>query len=169
MSYPNVGRLVSVTVMPKKSPIVTRSSLNRLVLAAAIGLLAAACGASGIGGGSNPTPTPTPTPSSGVRFDVVVGDSDHQASMRVGQKLEIVLHAPNGMSNWTHPNPSDVSILEPIVDSAATAARGVTIAAYQALKPGQVQVTATASPICPPGSACPMYVAFYALKVTVTP
>ena len=80
-----------------------------------------------------------------------------------------MLHAPNGMNNWTHPQSSDTSVLAPIVDPAATAARGVTLAAFQAVKPGQADVTANASPMCSPGAACPMYLAVYSLKVTVKP
>jgi len=32
-----------------------------------------------------------------------------------------------------------------------------------------VDLTATASPMCSPGMACPMYIALYSLKVTITP
>ncbi|HKW58534.1 MAG TPA: hypothetical protein VJR46_02140 [Candidatus Dormibacteraeota bacterium] len=96
-------------------------------------------------------------------------EQDHAATVHVGQRLEVALHAPNGMNNWTRPESSDLSILAPTVDPAATAAIGVTLAAFVGLKPGTADVTATASPKCPPGSACPMYVALYSLKVTVTP
>ena len=123
-----------------------------------------ACGATGIGGGSNPTPTP----SSGGRFDVTVSEQDHSISMRAGQTLEVVLHMQNGLNKWSHPASNDESILAPVVDPAATAARGVTLAAFAAKKPGTVDVTATASPVCPSGAMCPMYAALYALKVTVT-
>ena len=89
--------------------------------------------------------------------------------MHVGQTLEVVLHAGNGLNDWTHPASSDQSILNPIVDPAATAARGVTLAAFRAAKAGQAEVSSTASPRCSPGQACPMYLAVYSLKVTVTP
>ena len=59
------------------------------------------------------------------------------------------------------------SVLAPTVDPAATAAIGVTLAAFKAMQPGQVDVTANASPKCSPGQACPMYLAVYSLKVTV--
>lgn len=101
-------------------------------------------------------------------FDVTATDTDHAITMRVGQRLEVVLHAPNGMNDWTHPMSNDTSVLSPIVDPAATAARGVTLAAFEAKKPGEVQVSANASPRCSPGQACPMYLAVYSLKVTVT-
>ena len=140
--------------------------MKRFVLAAAMGLLLSGCGAPGTGSGSNPSPTPSERP--GFGYDVTAGDHDEAVTMRVGQKLEIALHAPNGMNNWTHPESSDTSILAPIPDPAATAARGVTLAAFEARKPGQVDVTANASPMCTPGAPCPMYLAVYSLRVTVT-
>ncbi len=73
------------------------------------------------------------------------------------------------MSNWAQPHSSDETILAPIVDPAATAVRGVTLAAFQARAPGQVDITAYASPICPSGQACPMYVMVVSVRVTVTP
>ena len=72
------------------------------------------------------------------------------------------------MDNWTHPISNDTSVLSPILDPAATAARGVTLAAFEARKTGMVEVSSNASPQCSPGQACPMYIAVYSLKVTVT-
>jgi hypothetical protein len=136
--------------------------MRKFVLATAFGLVGLACGATGIGGGSNPTPSP------GMRFDLTAADADHAVTMRTGQTLEVVLHAPTGMGSWTDPTSSDPAVLAPIVDPAATAARGVTLAAFEARRAGMVDVTATASPRCTPGQACPMYVALYSLKVTIT-
>lgn len=101
-------------------------------------------------------------------YDVTATNNDHAVTLGVGQKLEVVLHAGQGMNNWSHPASSDTSVLAPIVDPAATAAIGVTLAAFQAAKPGAVDVTSNASPKCSPGQACPMYLAVYSLKVTVT-
>ncbi len=117
--------------------------------------------------GSNPSPTPSDVP--GFNFDVVVTEKDHSATMRVGQKLEVVLHATNGMANWSPPKSTNEAILVPIVNPAATAVRGVTLAAFQAMAAGQAEITAYASPNCSSGSACPMYVAVFSVKVTVTP
>jgi len=102
-------------------------------------------------------------------FDVTATNSDQAVTMHVGQKLEVVLRAPQGMNDWTHPVSSDTSVLVAIVDPAATAALGVTLAAFEARKSGQVDVTSNASPNCSPGQACPMYLAVYSLRVTVTP
>ncbi|HET7419819.1 MAG TPA: hypothetical protein VFL27_05520 [Candidatus Dormibacteraeota bacterium] len=136
--------------------------MKRFVALAAVAMLAAACGASS---GSPGTPTPT---SGGLGFDYTATNTDHQVAMHVGQKLEVVLHAAQGMNNWSHPTSSDESVLKPIVDPAATAAVGVTLAAFQAMKAGEVDVTSNATPRCSPGQACPMYIALYQLKVVVT-
>ena len=138
--------------------------MKKFVVLTAIAMLAVACGATAIGSGSNPTPTPD----QGMGFDVTATNTDHAVTMHVGQKLEVVLHAANGMNDWTHPVSNDTSVLSPTVDNAATAARGVTLAAFVAHKPGEVEVTSNASPHCAPGAPCPMYLAVYSLKVTVT-
>lgn len=138
---------------------------RKLVFLAAVATIVVACGATDIGSGSNPSPTP----SEGMGFDVSVTENDHAVTMHPGQKLELVLHAPNGMNAWTHPVSNDTSVLSPIVDPATTAARGVTPAAFEAKKTGVAEVSANASPQCSPGQACPMYLAVYSLKVTVTP
>ena len=52
---------------------------------------------------------------------------------------------------------------------AATAVRGVTLAAFQALAPGRADITATAGAACSPGQACPMYAMLYSVTVTVLP
>ena len=104
-----------------------------------------------------------------MNFDVTATDNVHEIAMHVGQRLVVVLHAPSGMNNWTHPTSSDRSILTPIVDPAAMAARGVTLAAFQAQKQGQVEVSSNASPRCSSGQPCPMLVAVYSLKVMITP
>ena len=137
--------------------------MKTLLLLAALALLAVACGATGGGPGSNPSPSP----SNSLGYDVTATNTDHAVTMQVGQKLEIVLRAAQGMNNWSHPVASDTSVLTPIVDPAATAAIGVTLAAFKAMKAGQVDVTANASPKCSPGQACPQLIAVYSLKVTV--
>jgi hypothetical protein len=134
---------------------------TRVCLAAAL-ILACSCAH------YMPAAPATPSPSGGVGFDVTATEKDHVVTMHVGQKLEVVLRAGQGMNDWSHPASSDTSVLEPIVDPAATAAIGVTLAAFQAVRPGQVDVTANAGPKCSPGQACPMYIAVYALRVTVT-
>ena len=108
-------------------------------------------------------PTITPGP-----HNVVATEKDHTATMRVGQRLDLVLHAYGGMTNWSHVRSSDTSILASVVNPAATAVRGVTLVSFKALAPGQAQITAVATPDCSPGQACPMLAALYTLQVTVT-
>ena len=148
--------------MHKKGHILTGSSRKKFVFVATIGLLLAGCG-NYAGFGSSPTPTPAQP------GQVTVTEQDHTATVHAGQRLELVLHAANGMSNWTNVKSSDATVLVPVVDTKATAVVGVTLAAFQALRAGTAEITATASPKCPPNAACPMFVALYSLKVTVTP
>jgi len=72
------------------------------------------------------------------------------------------------MNNWTQVRSTDESILVPIVNPAATAVRGVTLSAFKAVAPGEAEITAYASPTCPSGQACPMYVQVFSVRVTVT-
>ena len=46
-------------------------------------------------------------PSSPTGFDYTVTNSDHQLTMHVGQQLEVVLRAAQGMNSWSHPASSD--------------------------------------------------------------
>jgi hypothetical protein len=138
-----------------------------LLLVVCAAVLVSGCGSAGTG--SNLMPMPSPSTSNPMSFDVMATETTQAASMRVGQKLEVVLHAGSGMNNWTQPRSSDESILAPTVNPAATAVRGVTLAAFLAKAPGPVDVSAYGSPTCPSGLACPMYVIVFSMRVTVTP
>ena len=129
------------------------------LLAGAAGLLLSACGTH-VGSAPNPSP--------GLGFNAVVTEHDTAITIQVGQKLEVVLHSKSGMTNWTNVRSSDTSVLAPIVDPAATAVRGVTLAAFQALAPGRAVITASAGALCSPGQACPMFAILYSATVTVT-
>jgi phage tail protein X len=111
---------------------------------------------------------PSPSSGPGLGFDVSVSEKDHSVSIRVGQKLEAVLHANPGMTAWSGVMSSDPSILMSVVDTGATAVRGVTLAGFQAMAPGNAKITATAGPDCSPGLACPMYAVLLTIDVTVT-
>jgi phage tail protein X len=135
-------------------------------LAAALALCA--CGA--VGSGSAPSPSPTyPAFTPGHGFDVLVTEKDTHVTLHVGQKLEAVLHANAGMTNWSNVRSTDTSVLMPVVDTAATAIRGVTLAGFQAVAPGHAAIQATAGAACPsPGQACPMYAILLSIDVIVT-
>jgi hypothetical protein len=123
------------------------------------------CGA--VAGGAAP-PTGSPPASPGAGFDVTATETTHSVTLRVGQTLAVVLHARPGMTNWTNVQSNDQSVLLPIVNPAAAAARGVTLAAFKAIAAGKVRIDATAAPECSPGQACPAYVILLTIDVTVT-
>src|SRR5260370_18336093 len=89
--------------------------------------------------------------------------------MEWGQKLEVVLRASQGMQSWSHPVSSDQSVLAPIVDPAATAAQGVTLAAFEAKRTGEATVTSYPRAACPSGQPRPLHLAVYSLRLTITP
>jgi hypothetical protein len=72
------------------------------------------------------------------------------------------------MSNWSNVMSSNTQVLVGIVNPAATAARGVTLAAFEARAPGEAVLTASAGAMCSPGQACPMYAILWSVTVTVT-
>jgi hypothetical protein len=138
-----------------------RAALIVCVTALAI----SACGA--LGSGAAPPPSPTPSTGPGPGFDLAVSEKTRTATMRVGQKLEAVLHANAGMTTWSGVRSSNPSVLQPIVNPAANSVRGVTLAAFQAIAPGKAQITAVAGADCSPGQACPMYAVLLTIDVTV--
>jgi len=103
-----------------------------------------------------------------MHFDVAATEQDHAVVMHVGQKLQVVLHG-GGQVNYQQVQSSDTSVLAPTVDPAATAVRGVTLAAFVAKSAGTSRVTAVGAPVCPSGQACPMFAVLYTLNVTVAP
>jgi hypothetical protein len=139
------------------------------LVAALAAVLVVACGYSPCAfDGSGTLPVQT-SPSPGPGFDAVVTENDQAITIQAGQKLEVVLHARSGMSDWSNVRSSDTSVLSPIVNPAATAVRGVTLAAFQALMPGKADITAVAGAACSPGQACPLFAMLYSVTVTVLP
>ena len=132
--------------------------MNKFVIALA--LLAVSCGT--VGQGASPSPSDNP-----MHFDVTATEKDHAVSMDVGQKLEVVLHG-GGHFTYQQVTSSNTSILQPTVNPAATAALGVTLAAFKATAPGVARVTAVGAPVCPSGQACPAFAVLYTLTVTIT-
>jgi hypothetical protein len=128
-------------------------------------LILCACGAAG--SGAAPPPSGSPSTGPGLGFDLAVTENTRTATMRVGQTVEVVLHARPGMTTWSGVRSSDPSVLAPIVNPAGTAARGVTLSAFKAIARGKAQITATAGPDCSPGQACPAYLMVLTIDVTV--
>jgi hypothetical protein len=137
--------------------------VKNFVLAAAALVLVAGCGSA-----TASTPSPTPSQGAPIGFDLTATERDHAVTMHVGQRLQLVLHGGDA-TTWQQVHSSNTAVLTPIVNPAATAVRGVTLAAFQAKAAGSAEVTAVGSPVCPSGQACPMYAALYSLKVSVTP
>ena len=153
-------------VLPGSGPTRCVFIMKAALIAALAALVLTACGSAGLG--SAPSPSPDPSGGPGLGFDAQVTELDTAITIHTGQKLEVVLHARAGMTDWSNVRSSDTSVLSPIVNPAATAVRGVTLAAFQALAPGQAEITATAGAACSPGQACPMYAMLYSVTVTVT-
>jgi cytochrome c oxidase assembly protein Cox11 len=81
----------------------------------------------------------------------------------------VKLQAYTGMTNWSQVRSSDAAILAPIhTPGVLTTSGTITFGFFQAVAPGEADVTATATPDCSPGQACPALAALYSLKVTVT-
>jgi predicted small lipoprotein YifL len=130
-----------------------------------VALALTACGA--VGGGAAP-PAASPSTNPGAGFDVTATENTRSVTLRAGQTLAVVLHAKPGMTDWRSVQSSDQSVLAPIVNPAATAARGVTLAAFKGIGPGTARVTASAGPDCAPDQPCPAYLMVLTIDVTVT-
>lgn len=132
-------------------------------------LMLGACGTVGCVCGPAVLPTPhTPPPISPTAgFDVLITDNDLAVTVRSGKTIELVLHARTGMSDWGGVNVDDYTVLRAI-PTGITAARGVTIAGYEAARTGTATIRATATPLCSSGQACPLYAMIFEVRVTVT-
>jgi hypothetical protein len=160
--------MLSPQVLPRRDGPRCLVELRIAWIGLAAALMLSACGAVGIGAAPSPSPSyPAVTPGHG--FDVVVTEKDHSVTLRVGQRLEAVLHADPKMTPWEGVRSTDQTVLMPVVDPAATAVRGVTLAGFQAMTPGTASIEATAGAACPPGVACPMYAILLSIAVSVTP
>jgi hypothetical protein len=138
--------------------------MTRLVLAAAVAIALCACGVYRFA----PTPSPNPQNSPPAGFDVVVTEQDQAATVQVGQTLLVELHAKSGMTNWSGVKSSDTLVLASLLIDVMVP-KGVTMAGFKAVSPGEVTVGAYAGPLCSPGQACPAFVIAYSLRVTVLP
>jgi len=104
------------------------------------------------------------TPAPG--FDVLITEGDRAVTVKEGQRIELVLHEKPGMSEWNGINVDDPSVLRAI-PTGITAARGVTIAGYEAAGPGTATIMATTTPLCSPGQACPAFAMLFEVRVSV--
>lgn len=110
---------------------------------------------------------PTPVPTLQPGFAVLITEHERAVAVQTGQKIELFLRARSGMSDWRGVNVDDQNVLH-AVPTGITAIKGVTIAGFVAIAPGTAKITATATPICSPGQACPQYAMLFEVTVTVT-
>jgi len=144
--------------------------MKKALVTALLAVVLSACGSYRAGQvpATSPSPSPHTSASPVAGFDVVVSEKDQVVQVHVGQRLLVVLHAPANMRPWSHPASSDRAILTPVVDPAAMTPLGVTVGAFQAVAPGEVQVIAITGVNCLAGQACPMFAVEYTLRVSVT-
>ena len=132
---------------------------------------------------ANPTPAINPTsvvtsttptqpashPSGGLPTGRAITNADNGKTIqyKVGERFALALRAAQGFEDWQVGKP-DPRILQPTVNPAAAAARGVTLLAYEAVGAGQTDITATGRPICQAGQACPAIVQGFKVTVVVT-
>jgi len=105
------------------------------------------------------------SPSPGLGFDAVVTETDKAITIQSGQKLEVVLHADRNDQLEQRQVQRYVGAVSDR-ESSATAVRGVTLAAFQALRPVGRTLRLR------PGRrarlvSVPMYVMLYSVTVTV--
>jgi len=155
-------------VLPGASRLRCVFMVKTALVALAAGMALMACGnvSTCACGAERVYPSPPLTPGPG--FDAVVTEQDTVITIHTGDKLEVVLHARPGMTNWSNVRSSDTTVMSPVVNPAATAARGVTLAGFQAQKAGHAMITASAGAACSPGQACPQFAVLYSVTVTVT-
>ncbi len=133
-------------------------------------LALAGCGRAAGPAAGTPASSPSPVPSVSVAPAstlITEADSGRTVALAVGATLEVALRAVPGWTAWTGLRSSDASVLQPVVDTRAAAARGVTIGGFRALAPGHAQLTAASGVACSPGTACPALARAWTVSVVV--
>jgi hypothetical protein len=112
-------------------------------------LFLAACGRSGAG---DAAPEPgTRGEATPAVMQVSEADNLRTIPVRLGDRIEVSLHAQDPSTQWAQPETSDRRVLAPAVDTKAAAARGVTLAAFTASAPGTATITSSWPLACQPG------------------
>ena len=132
-----------------------------LVAAALLGLTA--CGSVAL----RPAPADSPSAAPAGGSQVTEADENKTLQFHVGDTFEVVLHAQSGFTPWQNLQPVDRTVLQPMVDTRAAAARGVTLAKFRAAATGRTDLTATASVACSPGAACPALARLWKVTIVV--
>jgi hypothetical protein len=132
-----------------------------LALTAACFLLACGSHSPRVGtgpGGTPPSSSPSFSPSSPAAHEVTNADANRTVTVQPGQVVQIALKADPGFDAWTVPSSTDPSVLVAVVDPRASAAQGMTLASFRALKKGTARLNSQATPHCDvpanSGAAC---------------
>ena len=138
--------------------------MRSLLLVAAV-LVVAGCGS--VAHVAPGGPLPSAPPAAGA---AQVGDADANRVLQyhVGDTFEVALHQQSGWSQWSNLAAADRNVLQPVVDTRAAAARGVTLAKFRAATPGTTDITASAGAMCSPGMACPAIARLWKVTVEVS-
>ncbi len=97
---------------------------------------------------------------------MTAADQGKTFHMAVGDVLTVSLQAESGFADWQLQEP-DPKILMPIVNTGATAARGVTLRSFRAIAAGTATIAATDRPVCNPGEACSQLIRAFQATVVV--
>jgi hypothetical protein len=137
----------------------------QLLPVVAVTLLMSAC-AHGASAAADPPTADPPAASAGI----LLGNKDNHRVVNVGsgQRVAVALSQNQGMTLWTHPATSDQSVLAPVVDPGATAARGMTLASFQAAGRGTATLSSSSGPSCAPGKPCPHYLLGWSVEIHVS-
>lgn len=138
--------------------------MARFATLALLGLLLVACGSA-----SRPGAAASPPPIAGSPAGGQLGDADagKTVALHPGDTVEVALHAPAGYSMWSAITSSNRAVLTPVVDTRATAPLGVTVAKFKAVAAGTAELSASSSPECSPGAACPAIARLWRVSVQV--
>jgi hypothetical protein len=143
-----------------------------IVLSALAMIVLGACGSVAGGTAGHPAGSPSPSPSASAGAtpgpNLTIDDSGHTITLHPGQVISVSLKAPQGYRPWGNPSSSDQGVMEPTVNTGASAQVGWTLASFKALKDGSAKLESSTTMSCPAGVACPMLARAWLVTVQVT-
>lgn len=92
-------------------------------------------------------------------------------TMKVGQTVDLSLHAAPGYTDWQSLSSTDQRVLAPVANPAGAVGKGVTVGTFRAVSPGTAQITSNSGIACSPVGgkpvACPQLARVFTVTVTV--
>jgi hypothetical protein len=87
---------------------------------------------------------------------VALSDADSARTLFVhkGQVVSVALHEADGFTPWSRLTTSDSGVLIPIVDTRATAVRGMTLGSFEGAAPGTAELASSATHDCVSVTPC---------------